>query len=71
MNTSPHDEPRALHAHAARLDAAKRRAETLRRAAIDELGSTLFLALGRGWRHTTRWLRQHVTPTTHHHPTKA
>jgi hypothetical protein len=71
MNTFHHDETQALHAHAARRDAAKRRAEVLRRAAIDELGSALLRTLGRAWRHATRWLRQRAAPTTRHHPTKA
>jgi hypothetical protein len=71
MRITPHPDTQALHAHAARRDAAKRRAEVMRRAAIDELGSTLLRTLGRAWRHATRWLRQRAAPTTHHHPTKA
>jgi hypothetical protein len=71
MNTFHPDETQALHAHAARLDAAKRRAEVLRRAAIDELGSALFRTIGGAWHHATRSLRQRAAPTTRHHPTKA
>ena len=71
MRITPHPDSQALHAHAARVDAAKLRAEGLRRVAIDELGSALLLAMGRVWRHATRLLRQRAAPTTHHPATKA
>jgi hypothetical protein len=72
MNTSHyHHEARALHAHAAQVDAARRRAEALRRAAIDEFASALLRVAAQAWRRATRALPARASTTTHHHPTKA
>jgi hypothetical protein len=71
MNTSHRNETRTLHAHAAQVDAAKRRAEVLRRAAIDEFASALLRITAQAWRRATRALPARAAATTHHHPTKA
>jgi hypothetical protein len=71
MNIRRHDELQTLHVHAARVDAAKRRAEALRRAAVDELASALLRVTAQAWRRATRAVRERAAGTSHHHPTKA